>query len=88
VPTLKEIGCEDAPALGYLLVAPKGLPEPVYKVLGEAIRKVAEGPDFQKALAKLEIPYDYKDRFQLEKETVEEYHLYKKFLDRIGVKPE
>jgi tripartite-type tricarboxylate transporter receptor subunit TctC len=85
---MKEIGCEDAPALGYLLVAPKGLPDPVYKVLADAIRKVAEGPEFQKTLAKLEIPYDFKDRRQLEKETAEDFHLYKKFLDRIGVKPE
>ena len=71
VPTMKDIGCQDAPALGYLVIGPKDLPDPVYKVLSDAIRKVAAGPDFQKALANLEIPFDYKDRAQLEKETVD-----------------
>ena len=88
VPTMKDIGCRDAPALGYLVVAPKGLPDPVYKVLSDAIRKVAEGPEFQKTLARLEIPYDYKDRFQLEKETASDFYLYKTFLEKMGVKPE
>jgi tripartite-type tricarboxylate transporter receptor subunit TctC len=88
VPTMKDIGCQDAPALGYLVIGPKGLPDPVYKVLSDAIRKVAAGPDFQKALANLEIPYDYKDRAQLEKETVEDFYLYKTFLEKMGVKPE
>jgi tripartite-type tricarboxylate transporter receptor subunit TctC len=88
VPTMKDIGCEDAPALGYLVIAPKGLPDAVYKVLAEAIRKVTEGPDFQKTLARLEIPYDYKDRRQLEKETAEDFHTYKAFLEKMGVKPE
>ena len=88
VPTMKDIGCQDAPALGYLVIGPKGLPDPIYKILSDAIRKVVEGPDFQKALANLEIPYDYKDRAQLEKETVEHFYLYKAFLEKMGVKPE
>lgn len=88
VPTMKDIGCQDAPALGYLIIGPKGLPDPVYKTLSDAIRKVTSGPDFQKTLANLEIPYDYKDRAQLEKETAEDFYLYKTFLEKMGVKPE
>lgn len=88
VPTMKDIGCQDAPALGYLVIAPKGLPDPIYKILSDAIRKVVEGPDFQKTLVNLEIPYDYKDRSQLEKETVEHFTIYKTFLEKMGVKPE
>jgi tripartite-type tricarboxylate transporter receptor subunit TctC len=88
VPTMKDIGCQDAPALGYLVIGPKGLPDPVYKTLSDAIRKVVEGPAFQKTLVNLEIPYDYKDRAQLEKETVEHFYLYKSFLEKMGVKPE
>ena len=88
VPTMKDIGCQDAPALGYLVIAPKGLPDPIYKILSDAIRKVVEGPDFQKILVNLEIPYDYKDRTQLEKETVEHFTIYKTFLEKMGVKPE
>jgi tripartite-type tricarboxylate transporter receptor subunit TctC len=88
VPTMKEIGCQDAPALGYLVIAPKGLPDPIYKILSDAIRKVTEGPDFQRTLARLEIPYDYKDRRQLEKETAQDFYTYKTFLEKMGVKPE
>ena len=88
VPTMKDIGCQDAPALGYLVIGPKGLPDPIYKILSTAIRKVVAGPDFQKALTNLEIPYDYKDRAQLEKETGEGFYFYKAFLEKMGVKPE
>jgi tripartite-type tricarboxylate transporter receptor subunit TctC len=88
VPTMKDIGCQDAPALGYLVIGPKGLPDTVYKVLADAIRKVATGPDFQRTLTNLEIPYDYKDRAQLEKETQEGFYVYKVFLEKMGVKPE
>jgi len=88
VPTMKEIGCEDAPALGYLVVGPRGLPEPVFNKLSEAIRQVVEGPEFQKTLANLEIPYDYKNRQRLEKEMPEHYQFYKAFLEKLGVKPE
>ena len=88
VPTMKDIGCQDAPALGYLVIGPKGLPDSVYKVLSDAIRKVTSGPDFQRTLTNLEIPYDYKDRAQLEKETQEQFYLYKAFLEKMGVKPE
>lgn len=88
VPTMKDIGCQDAPALGYLVIGPKGLPDSVYKVLSDAIRKVTSGPDFQRTLTNLEIPYDYKDRAQLERETQEQFYLYKAFLEKMGVKPE
>jgi tripartite-type tricarboxylate transporter receptor subunit TctC len=88
IPTLKEIGCDDAPALGYLIVAPKDLPDPVYRKLSDAIRRVLESPEFQKTLEGFEIPYDYKDRRQLEKDLVEDYHLYKTFLDKMGAKAE
>jgi tripartite-type tricarboxylate transporter receptor subunit TctC len=88
VPTMKDIGCPDAPALGYLVIGPKGLPDSVYKTLADAVRKVAEGADFRKALVNLEIPFDYKDRKQLEKETNADFYLYKAFLEKMGVKPE
>jgi tripartite-type tricarboxylate transporter receptor subunit TctC len=88
VPTLKEIGCQDAPALGYLVIAPRGLPPAISARLGEAVRKVVEGAEFQKTLANLEIPYDYKDRQQLEKEIAAHSLFYKGLLENLGVKPE
>ena len=86
VPTIRELGCQDAPALGYIVVGPKGMPEAIYKKLSEAVRKVTGGPDFQRLLSHLEIPYDYKDRTKLEKDVLVEYEFYKTFLDKMGAK--
>ena len=84
VPTLKELGCKDAPAYGYIVLGPKGMPDAIYKKLSETFRKVAEGPDFQKALATLEVSYEYKDGRQLEKDVRVEYEFYKDFLKKTG----
>jgi tripartite-type tricarboxylate transporter receptor subunit TctC len=88
VPIMKDIGCQDAPSAGYLVIAPKGLADSVSKILGDAIHKVVAGPEFQKALVRMEIPYDYKDRSQLEKEVPGQFSFYKTLLDKMGVKPE
>ncbi len=86
LPTSKELGCQDAPALGYIVVGPKGIPDPVYRKLTETFKKVTEGPSFQKLLANLNIPYEYKDGKQMEKDVPAEYESYKTFLAKIGAK--
>jgi tripartite-type tricarboxylate transporter receptor subunit TctC len=88
VPTLKEIGCPDAPALGYIVVGPKGLPEAITKKLGETFKKVSETPTFQRVLTNFDLPYDYKSRVQLEKDVPLEYESIKTFLQKMGVKKE
>ena len=88
VPTIKELGCQDAPALGYIVIGPKGMPDPIYKKLSGAVKKVVEGPDFQKLLNQLEIHYAYKDRTQMEKDVPVEYDFFKNFLQKIGAKKE
>ena len=86
IPILKELGCPDAPALGYILAAPKNLPPPVYDKLVKATRQVAEGEEFQKLLNNLDLPYDWKDGKQLEKDVPVEYRWYKDFLPKMGAK--
>jgi len=86
LPTLKDLGCMDAPALGYLVIGPKGMPEPIYRKLIGAIKKVTEGPTFQKLLDNLELPYEFKDQAQLEKDVLAEYDFYKTFLEKMGAK--
>ena len=88
VPILKELGCRGIPALGYLIFAPKGLPEPIAKKLGMTLKKVTEGPRFQKTLKDLDLVYDFKDRAQLENDLPREYETYKVFLQEMGVKRE
>jgi tripartite-type tricarboxylate transporter receptor subunit TctC len=86
IPILKELGCPDAPALGYILVAPKGIPAPVYEKLLTATRKVTEGAEFQKLLKHLDLPYDFKDGKTLGKDTVAESSWYREFLTKMGAK--
>jgi tripartite-type tricarboxylate transporter receptor subunit TctC len=86
LPILKELGCPDAPALGYILVAPKGLPEPVYQKLLTATRKIVEGQEFQKLLKHLDLPYDFKDGKEMEKGVAAEAAWYKEFLPKMGAK--
>ena len=86
VPTLKEIGCPDAPALGYIVVGPKGMPEPIVNKLGEAFKKVTDSPAFQQVLKKFDLPYDYKNRQELEKSIPVEYQTSRDFLLKMGAK--
>ena len=86
LPILKELGCPDAPALGYILVAPKELPEPVYQKLLTATREIVEGAEFQKLLKHLDLPYDFKDGKAMGKDVAAEAAWYKEFLPKMGAK--
>jgi tripartite-type tricarboxylate transporter receptor subunit TctC len=88
VPTLKEIGCPDAPALGYIVVGPKGMPPAIAQKLDETFKKVADSPAFQKVLTTYDLPYDYKSRSELEKEVPLEYDSFKDSLQKVGAKKE
>jgi tripartite-type tricarboxylate transporter receptor subunit TctC len=88
VPAINEIGCQDYPGHGMILVGLRGLPEGVVKKLGETFKKVAEGPEFQKVLNQFDLPYDYKDQAQLEKEIPPEYEMIMDYPKKIGVTKE
>jgi len=86
VPTLTEIGCPDNPPLGYVILAPAGLPEPISKKLQDTFKKVAESAEFQALLTKFNLPYDYKDQARLAKDVPAEAAWYKNFFDKMGIK--
>jgi tripartite-type tricarboxylate transporter receptor subunit TctC len=86
IPMLKDLGCEDAPALGFIIVGPKGLPENVSRKLKETFKKVYESPEFQKSLDSCDLPYDYLEGEPFEKSLRDQYDWYKVFLKKIGVK--
>ena len=60
------------------------MPAAISKKLVETFRKVAEGPDFQKLLAGNNLPYDFKDQAQLEKDIPAEYEWYKNYFKETG----
>jgi len=88
IPTQEEIGCQDYPANGMMLVGPKGMPEPMVKKLEEAFKKVSEAPQFHKLLEQFDLPYDYKGRTELEKDIPLQYEAAKNLLMKMGFKKE
>ena len=86
LPTLEEIGCQDFPANAMIFVGPKGIPQPIVKKIGETFKKVSESTEFQNKLASADLPYDFKDQVQLEKEIPQLYESGKNVLAKMGVK--
>ncbi len=85
VPIQNELGCEDYPADGIMVAAPRGLPNSIRKKLHDVFKKVADGPEFQKVLVQVNMPYDYMDGRELEKEAKAKYEWYKAFYKKMGL---
>ena len=88
VPTLKELGCEDIPANTITFIGPKGMSDPVANKLADTFRKVSEGPEFNKMLEQINLPYDFKTRQQLNKDFPAEFEWWKVRLKEMGAKKE
>ena len=86
VPTLKELGCQDVPPNTHLILAPKGLPDAIANKLANTFKKVSEGEDFKKLLARIQLPYNFKTRAQLDKDIPAEIMLYKEYHKKMGIK--
>lgn len=86
IPTLKDLGFQDLPPQEYLLLAPKGLPDPIFKKLESGFRQAVYSPEFKKSLKNLSVPFSYKDRRQLEAEFPKLYEFYAHLLKEIGIK--
>jgi tripartite-type tricarboxylate transporter receptor subunit TctC len=61
VPSLKELGYDVEYAAWAGLVAPKGVPPPVLKILGDAVRRAVREPEVVNASQKLNTPLAYQD---------------------------
>jgi tripartite-type tricarboxylate transporter receptor subunit TctC len=86
VPILKDYGCQDVPASGIHVIAPKGLPPAITKKLGDAIKKVSLEPSFQKVLTSFDVPYDYLEKEALEKKIQGQYEWFKEYLKKTSAK--
>jgi tripartite-type tricarboxylate transporter receptor subunit TctC len=85
VPTLKEFGYKLPPPGALVLLAPKGLPEPVYNKLESAFRQAAYSSKFKKVLENTNMPFVFKTRRQLEMEAPKDYQFYAEFLQELGL---
>ena len=61
VPTFKELGYDVEYYIWAGLFAPAGTPEPVMKILRDAVRKAVEDPDFKTQMEKVNSPVVYMD---------------------------
>ncbi len=61
IPTFKELGYDIEYYIWAGMFAPKGTPEPVMKVLREAVRKTVEDADFKKTMANVNSLIQYMD---------------------------
>ncbi len=86
IPTLKDLGYKMVPSGGdYLILAPRGLPDPVLKKIEAAFRKAAYSPKFQKTLENLDVPFAFKDRQRLEAEAPKNYQFWGGLLKELGL---
>ncbi len=85
VPTLKDLGYKDLPHSYFILMGPRGIPDPVFKKIEAAFRRAAVAPEFRKVLENLSVPYMFRDRNQLETELPKEYQLYSGLLKDFGI---
>jgi len=85
IPRVEEFGYKSMPMGSHLLLAPKGLPDPIFKRIEAAFRKSAHSPELHKLLDNIDLPFDFKDRRQFEAEFAETYKLYADFLKEIGL---
>jgi len=85
VPTLHDLGYKDLPASYFILAAPHGLPDPVFKKVEAAFTHVAVSPEFRKLMENLNVPKIFRTRSQLEAALPKEYQIYSNLLKEIGI---
>ena len=85
VPRIEEFGYKSIPMGSFVLLAPKGLPDPIFKKIEAAFHKSAHSPELHKMLDNMDVPFIFRDRRQFEAEFADTYKLYADFLKEIGL---
>lgn len=85
IPTLQDLGYKDVPPALYLLMAPKGLPDPIFKKVEAVFTQAAHSPEFKKVLKNLSVPFSFKTRKELEADFPKTYQFYAQLLKEIGI---
>src|SRR5260221_8983027 len=80
VPTAKELGWDVANGVWYMLLAPKGTPEPVVRYLHDAAKAAIDDPKFAADMANRGIDVDYRPGSALRADLWREYKLHTEIL--------
>jgi tripartite-type tricarboxylate transporter receptor subunit TctC len=85
IPMMSDLGCQDYPGIGIMVAGPKGLPAPILNKLKVAFKQVMEGPEFQKLLAQIDLPYDFKEGADIERDAPATFKWFTDFYKKIGL---
>jgi tripartite-type tricarboxylate transporter receptor subunit TctC len=87
VPTWKEYGYKPLPggASSLVVLAPKNLPDSVYRKLESGFTQAAHTPKFRKLLESRDMPFVFKNRRQWETELPKDYKSSEEFLRELGL---
>jgi tripartite-type tricarboxylate transporter receptor subunit TctC len=84
-PTVKELGVDTVSNSPYGLVAPKGLPPAISKVLHDAFKKAMDDPQHLKVLQQLEGVYWYKTGEEYARWAAETFKAERATIERVGL---
>ena len=84
-PTVTELGVDTVSNSPYGLVAPKGLPAPISKVLHDAFKRAMDDPEHLKVLQQLEGVYWYKSGEDYAKWAAETFKSERATIERVGL---
>ena len=83
VPTLRELGFEQAGGVWYGYVAPAGTPEEVIAVIDNAFKEAMDDEAIMQALLNLKNEISYLDHAQFQEKLTVEYETYKEIIDNM-----
>ena len=86
VPTLKELGYDLPASRHYFITAPKGVPEPVSKILEDALSKAVRHDSYKACLKQIMLEPDFKNREEMRSLIESEYKAWDELLDKLGLK--
>ncbi|MBI5966768.1 MAG: tripartite tricarboxylate transporter substrate binding protein [Deltaproteobacteria bacterium] len=87
VPTLDELGYKGFPRGRYLvIIAPKGLPDPIQKKLEGAYLKAMKEPIYLKYLDTIQFPFTFADGKETAKNLEENSKIWREFIHMTGIK--
>jgi len=86
VPTMKEVGYEIPDSRTHIIIAPKGAPEPVLKILEDTFAKAVKHDAYKSFLKNIFLEPDYRNREEAKNLIEAEYKGWDEILDRLGIK--
>ena len=86
VPTLKELGYDIPDSRTHLILAPKGVPEPILKILEDAFGKAVKHDAFKEFLKKVLLEPDFRNREAIRSLVEAEYKGWDELLGKLDLK--